>query len=448
MFVRRSAFWLTIAAASLLGALALPAAAQDAPRGARGYNAIFENLDAIMEAYTRMLVRKYDLTDEQAQLTRDMLEGKAREFLSAHESEIREVVDRMFDVRLGAEMSPEELVAWGQRVTPLYEEAKKIIVTGNNEFRELLTEDQRKIHDEDLKLMNQSFATTEQQLKKIVQGEMTVEEFRKGGRATPTPTPAVAPGLAAAGGGQQPAPAVPAVQRPVRGNVGGGAPSVAPTGASDGAPPPAPGQADGAGDHAAAQAGGTVSTVGEDGSVVTTGQTGETVVTQPPVVVQPEAGRGAAHAAGNPARQPNAPAAKPANRQYESDWERYTREFIAKYNLNDEQAAKANATLKDCQEQAARVIKGKESQIEQIEKQISELKSPENKDKDKATKLADLEKQKNKLLEPIGDIFEKKLKPRLDTLPTRAQRKAAEAAAKPAPAKEPEKPAARPGEKK
>lgn len=428
----------TIATAALLGAMSVPAAGQSASGGgARGYNAIFENLDAIMEAYTRMLVRKYDLTDEQAQITRDMLESKAREFLSMHENEIREVVDRMFDVRLGAEMSPEELVSWGQRVTPLYEEAKKIIVTGNTEFRELLSEDQRKIHDEDLKLMNQSFATTEQQLKKIVQGEMTVEEFRKGGR--PTPNPAPAPVVATP---QQPAPSVPPVQRPSSGRGGfaggGGAPGLAP----GGAPPAAP---DGAGDHAAAQGGATVSTVGEDGTVVTAGPTGETV--QAPVVVQPQPGQGEAAAAA-PNRSPAAAPAKPATRQYESEWERYTREFIAKYNLNDDQTAKANATLKDCQEQAARVMQSKEPQIEQIEKQLGELKSPENKDKDKATKLADLEKQKSKLLEPIGDIFEKKLKPRLETLPTRAQRKAAETAAKPAPAKAPEKPGERPREKK
>jgi hypothetical protein len=350
---------------------------QDEPRGG-AFSAILDRMDQMVEAYTRVLVRKYDLTDEQAEITQRLLREKANSFVSRHDGELRDLMDRMFAVRGGATIEPEELQGWGQRVRPLYEEAKRYIVDGNHEWREILTDEQRRIHDEDLRLMEDSFATTESQLDRISSGEMGVDEFRAPQRlvkprqrATPVAQDAHEP----------------PVQAPV---------------------------------------------VHQSGEVVQY-PPGEPVVThappQPRGAPRTPPGSNAAQPAGRGAR--NRPAA--LARDFEGEWQRYVREFIDKYQLNEEQTAKANSILKDCQEQAGRVVKSRAEQIEQLDKQIADLTRSDSKDKGKQITAAN--EQKNKLLQPVIDIFEKQLKPRLDGLPTRAQRRAAEEAGKGATAK-------------
>ena len=62
---------------------------------------------------------------------------------------------------------------------------------------------------------------------------------------------------------------------------------------------------------------------------------------------------------------------------------------------------------------------------ERLDGELQKLR--QTKDKSSAGKRTKLTEQKTKLLEPVNRIFEKELKPRLEKLPTRAQRKAAEA---------------------
>ena len=159
--------------------LAGPAPAQtDEREHTTGYNAIIDNMDLLVDNYAKFLARKYDLTEEQDEYTKFLLRERAFQFLDSHEGNLRELVDRLFDARTGGEMAPEQLIAWGRQAGPIYDEAKKLIIAGNDEWREILTPEQQEIHDEDLKLMYQSFETTEEQLGRIVSGEMTVEEFR------------------------------------------------------------------------------------------------------------------------------------------------------------------------------------------------------------------------------------------------------------------------------
>ena len=137
------------------------------------------NVDLMVNTYSRFLARKYDLNEEQDEFTRQSLAEQANMFMDAHRDEVTDLVDRMFEVRTGGDMDQEELIDWGKRILPIYQEAKKIIVMGNGEWRDILTDDQKAIHDGDLKLMAQSFNSTEDQLRRIVTGEMTVEEFRR-----------------------------------------------------------------------------------------------------------------------------------------------------------------------------------------------------------------------------------------------------------------------------
>lgn len=107
---------------------------------------------------------------------------------------------------------------------------------------------------------------------------------------------------------------------------------------------------------------------------------------------------------------------------FESEWERYVREFIEKYQLDEAQTQRAQAILKDCQEQAQNYLQRRKAALEQLDKR----------DKDLGSSAADaqarqrLREQRERILAPVNRIFEERLKPRLEKLPTRQQRDAAE----------------------
>ncbi|TWT45234.1 hypothetical protein RAS1_16560 [Phycisphaerae bacterium RAS1] len=400
----RNSMW----AIATVGVLASSAPAQDS--GGKGALAGLINVDALIDNYARFLARKYDLSEEQDAFTQKLLHEKASAFMKRHEGNLSGLVETMFAVRGGGDMSPDQLVDWGKTALPIYQEAKGIIVDGNNEWRAILTDEQRKMHDQDVKLMYDSFTNTEDQLQKIVSGEMTVEEFRNPRRAAKRP-PAAQP---------QPQP------QPVGGNPGvrvnnpGTSPRPVPAdspNANPGATPPPPT------DPAAHEQ--------QQGAA----ETGEMPAGAPPPQPSMANDTPKAHRTAGGSRAPASPG-NPEN--FESEWAAYVRQFSEKYSLNDEQSQKAQAILKDCQEQASRYMQAHKTEIQDLNKQATDgTADPKQR--------AGITQQKGKLLEPVTQIFEKSLKPRLEKLPTRSQRREADAggaksAPKPAPAA-PAKPA-------
>lgn len=112
-------------------------------------------------------------------------------------------------------------------------------------------------------------------------------------------------------------------------------------------------------------------------------------------------------------------------RSYQTMWREYVESFIKRYNLNDDQQQKARAVLAECEQRAEPIAKKAESRWNEIRLQLEEaVRGGEN---EKAKRLRD---ERDKLNEPIRNIFTTRLAPALETLPTRAQRKAAAAAGK------------------
>lgn len=444
------------------------AAAQDKKEAKKGdssggYSAIIDNIDMLVDNYAKFLGRKYDLNDEQFNFTKQMIRDKVNGFLDHHEDEVRELFDQMFQARTQGNMGQEDLIKWGKRVAPIYEEAKKIIEGGNNEWREILDDKQRTIHDEDLKLMADSFQETDEKVERIQQGQLTIDEFvkpsgggpRKSRRATPAPI-ADAPPPNSAGG--------------ATGEVVTSA-----TGESKAYIRPNEKQAKviaNAERLKKEQAGNEPPANQENPNQGIDPATGQPVQQniEPPVQPLPEGGEqpnpGNVEQPNNPQPQPpvganrtNAKGVQPkvAGKNFESEWEKYVREFIQKYQLNDEQTQRANAVLAECEAAAERVMTSKKSELERIEKRESELKSaggptaakPAGEPKaageakiatdGKNKELAELTKRREELLAPINRIFEDQLKPKLEKLPTRAQRKTAEEKSSKPPAAHPAK---------
>ena len=118
------------------------------------------------------------------------------------------------------------------------------------------------------------------------------------------------------------------------------------------------------------------------------------------------------------------PARKLIRRTVESEWEAYTRRFIARYRLNDEQTERALAILRDCQKQGNQYLQRRRAEFEKLE--TRQKAAQQSQKKGTAKELAAIQTELKKLRQAIDEIFEKQLKPRLDKLPTRAQRQAAE----------------------
>jgi hypothetical protein len=113
----------------------------------------------------------------------------------------------------------------------------------------------------------------------------------------------------------------------------------------------------------------------------------------------------------------------------ESQWARYTRQFIVQYALDLAQTQRALTILSDCEEQARNYIARHREEFERAEARLS--KPAESRSTQAADAQVTAAGEINKLMEPLDEIMRKELVPRLDTLPTRAQREAVKAASQP-----------------
>jgi hypothetical protein len=143
-------------------------------------------------------------------------------------------------------------------------------------------------------------------------------------------------------------------------------------------------------------------------------------------------------AAGSPTTQSAAATTAPATTQpvaTESDWEAYTRRFIAKYRLNDDQSQRAMNILHACQQQADAYLERQSDELARLDRNLREAETSSAPDREAA--IQRVYDRRATLRKPIDRIFEEQLKPRLETLPTRAQRVAAEGETKPSPTTRP-----------
>jgi len=112
-----------------------------------------------------------------------------------------------------------------------------------------------------------------------------------------------------------------------------------------------------------------------------------------------------------------------ATERHKGLWESFVRDFIARYKLNDAQAQEADQLLAKCQERANAHIDRNKSRWTTLQSKV-EVAAKEG----KTEEVKKLTEEIGKLAAPLEEIFEKQLKPGLDKIPTRAQRKAVDEA--------------------
>jgi hypothetical protein len=121
------------------------------------------DVEQMMEDAVLQISRRYNLNRAQENYTKLLLAGRVREFLDKHEKDVRELLKESIDLQLHPEKrSTEVYKKWAERAAPIYEEAKKAILDGNEEWREILNEDQKKLHDSDMAQMKTNFTQISQ----------------------------------------------------------------------------------------------------------------------------------------------------------------------------------------------------------------------------------------------------------------------------------------------
>ncbi len=108
-----------------------------------------------------------------------------------------------------------------------------------------------------------------------------------------------------------------------------------------------------------------------------------------------------------------------------SAWERYTLDFIDRYRLDRQQAQRAWLILRQSQTDAQRVLTTEKRTVQTIERLASRL--PKTEARQRGALREQIRKLSARLEQRLDAIFKTRLKPGLERLPTRAQRRAAEA---------------------
>lgn len=129
------------------------------------------DIQQMIERATNEVTKRYNLTPEQTEFTRNLMVTRVNAFLDKHEQKIREIFGELMRMQMAGQDPPAAKVQeWTDAITPMFDEAKAQIVDGNKEFREILTDDQKKIHDIDLKVMEQNFADAQKRLDRWREG--------------------------------------------------------------------------------------------------------------------------------------------------------------------------------------------------------------------------------------------------------------------------------------
>lgn len=134
----------------------------------------FRTIDEIMEQAVRNIAARYNLNHEQQRYTENMMKTEVRKFLRDHHAEIWPVLRTMISAQLDPNSitkDTSEAKRIGKMARPLFAAAQKAILDSNNEWREILTDDQRAMHDFDLQEMSKTFQHMDSQLSSWESGQ-------------------------------------------------------------------------------------------------------------------------------------------------------------------------------------------------------------------------------------------------------------------------------------
>lgn len=148
---------------------------------------LFWKTDWVLDLYVGQITRYYNLNKEQEEYTRKLLGSRVKSFLEAHERDVRALMAEYMEYQNSQELpDPKNAQEFAKRAGPLAREIRKEIFEGNMRWREILDDDQRARHDNDLKQMTLFFDGLEQGLDRWKDGKVQPTDV---GRIGPRPSP-------------------------------------------------------------------------------------------------------------------------------------------------------------------------------------------------------------------------------------------------------------------
>ena len=116
------------------------------------------NVDAIIKQASANVSARYNLNKEQREITERMFEEGVNRFLTEHAEEIYPLIRDLTQADfLGRKLTESQRKRVGTGGAPLIELAKKAILDYNKEWRSILSEEQKRLHDWDLSEMEGQF---------------------------------------------------------------------------------------------------------------------------------------------------------------------------------------------------------------------------------------------------------------------------------------------------
>lgn len=152
--------------------------------------------EMIMNEAVKNIAKRYNLNEAQKQKTDEIMKRDVNKFLKEHEEQVWPIIRDLMANGFQPPSNPEDLKRIGQAAAPLVKKAQKAILDGNEEWRQYLTPEQKKMHDFDLAEMDKQFTEAEKNIKGWTEGKAGGGLFPQPSMAKSPPTPSLpAPGL-------------------------------------------------------------------------------------------------------------------------------------------------------------------------------------------------------------------------------------------------------------
>ena len=129
------------------------------------------DIGGMIEQAVRNISQRYNLNTEQHNITQKMMEEGVNRFLMEHADEIYPLIRDLTRAELnGRNLSVSQRKRVGQAAKPLIDGAKAEILRYNAEWREVLSQEQKRLHDWDLREMEGQFAQIHDSFDKMKEG--------------------------------------------------------------------------------------------------------------------------------------------------------------------------------------------------------------------------------------------------------------------------------------
>ncbi len=120
------------------------------------------------------IARHYRLNAEQKEFTSKLLTERVTKFLGKHNKKIWPLLMELTQQQIsGKEPSKEAAKRIAEMGSPIFEDARAEIMRGQDEFRKILTDQQKKIHDRDLKGLNAQFKVIDRRFQNWKSGNVS-----------------------------------------------------------------------------------------------------------------------------------------------------------------------------------------------------------------------------------------------------------------------------------